>query len=95
MSVEVLNKYNSHFMKPGMKFVKLTTLRRMTEGFYNRPISPSVWICSCSCGREVHVLRLELLNGVRTACYKCQKETSYKAKLDNSFIVPLNELVNQ
>jgi len=84
------DKYNSHIPKPNMRFGKLTTISRR-KGY-----SKTYWICKCDCGNEMRkVARLDLLNDIITQCHTCNKKTMIENVLNNSVLIPLNELSNQ
>lgn len=83
--------YNSHIMKPGLKFGRLTTLRRI-EGYRNGLV---IWMCLCDCGREARVKRVDLLRGVKIECRHCSRITAGQAIIDSSKIVSIDELSKQ
>lgn len=70
-------KYNSHLIKPGMRFGKLTTIRNAQYPKNGRVR----WSCLCDCGKEVRVSRIDLLENITTECRDCRialKQEKYR-----------------
>lgn len=80
-------KYNSHLVKTGMIFGKLTVIYR--AGNYR---GLSAWKCLCDCGKRQRILRTDLINSLKTQCYDCDKKDKVKSYLENSTIISPREL---